>query len=58
MCRRIVCASCGKPGFAGCGLHVEQVLRDVAPAERCRCHEQAQPSEAPKRTSWLKRFFG
>jgi hypothetical protein len=60
MCRRIECERCGKPSFAGCGMHVEQVLQDVAPAERCRCDEQAnsaQPSERPKRRSWLQKLL-
>ena len=42
MCRRVDCPRCGRPTFAGCGRHVEQVLGDVPPAERCRCGE-AQP---------------
>ncbi len=37
MCQRITCKDCGKPGFVGCGRHVEQVLRDVAVADRCQC---------------------
>jgi hypothetical protein len=37
MCRRITCATCGKPSWAGCGAHVEQILADVAPADRCTC---------------------
>ncbi|MFO0695361.1 MAG: hypothetical protein U0230_17490 [Polyangiales bacterium] len=44
MCQRVTCRSCGKPTFAGCGAHVEQVLRDVPPAERCRCREEAAKS--------------
>jgi hypothetical protein len=40
MCRRVECAKCGRPTYAGCGLHIEQVLGDVPPAERCRCHEE------------------
>ena len=39
MCRRIDCPKCGKPTFAGCGLHVEQVLGDVPPPERCQGHD-------------------
>jgi hypothetical protein len=39
MCRRVECRKCGRPTFAGCGAHVEQVLGDVPPAERCRCRE-------------------
>jgi len=45
MCRRVDCPKCGRPTFAGCGRHVEQVLGDVPPAERCRCGEaQAKDS--------------
>lgn len=58
MCRRIACARCGKPSFAGCGLHVEQVLRDVQPSDRCRCREQAKPPEPPKRNGWLQKLLG
>jgi hypothetical protein len=39
MCRRVDCPKCGRPTFAGCGRHVEQVLGNVPPAERCRCAE-------------------
>lgn len=39
MCRRVTCGTCGKPTFAGCGAHVEQVLGDVPKADRCRCAE-------------------
>ena len=42
MCRRINCPRCGKPTFAGCGAHVEQVLGDVPPDRRCRCSESSQ----------------
>lgn len=46
MCRRATCDKCGRPTFAGCGMHVEQVLGDVPPAERCQC--RAQKSAAPE----------
>ena len=39
MCRQTTCKSCGKPSWAGCGAHVEQVLGHVPKAERCRCGE-------------------
>jgi hypothetical protein len=38
MCQRITCRQCGKPSFAGCGRHVESVLGDVPPAQRCQGH--------------------
>ncbi|MBN9159657.1 MAG: hypothetical protein BGO98_33520 [Myxococcales bacterium 68-20] len=50
MCRRVECANCGKPSYAGCGKHVEQVLGDVPREHRCSCRakrkmeEQAAPS--------------
>lgn len=47
MCRRVTCSRCGKPTFAGCGAHIEQVLGDVPPAQRCKCNETAKSSAAP-----------
>jgi hypothetical protein len=62
MCRRVDCKKCGKPTFAGCGMHVEQVLGDVPASRRCRCHEAAdQPSTESSQASgggWLKSLFG
>jgi len=62
MCRRVECRKCGKPTFAGCGMHVEQVLGDVPRAERCRCREE-QPKEPTGSTgrdlrSRLRAVFG
>ncbi len=51
MCRRITCRTCNKPSFAGCGLHIEDVLGDVAPEDRCSCDSMA------KRGGWLSRLF-
>jgi hypothetical protein len=50
MCRRADCSKCGRPTYAGCGAHVEQVLSDVAVTERCRCREVPSDPEAKKRT--------
>ncbi len=47
MCRRVSCSKCGKPTFAGCGAHVEAVLADVPPNERCRCRQDKQGVTAP-----------
>ena len=62
MCRRVDCVKCGKPTFAGCGAHVEQVLGDVPPANRCRCRETgdkaAGPPGAVRPGGWLRSFFG
>ncbi|WP_396626514.1 hypothetical protein [Luteitalea sp.] len=37
MCQRVTCEQCGKPSWVGCGKHVEQVLGDVPPKDRCQC---------------------
>jgi hypothetical protein len=62
MCRRVECSRCGRPTFAGCGAHVEQVLGDVPPANRCRCHEEKAKDRGAKRTgegrSWLRSLLG
>jgi hypothetical protein len=52
MCRRVQCGDCGKPTYAGCGMHIEQVLGDVPAEQRCRCREEA--SKAPKRETATK----
>ena len=56
MCQRIVCSQCGKPGFAGCGMHVEQVLGNVPKEDRCKCRETAARADdagGPKvKRSW------
>lgn len=60
MCRRVTCDRCGKPTYAGCGAHVEQVLADVRPAERCQCQSAkrvaspAQGSQSDSKPRWWK----
>ncbi|MEZ4402653.1 MAG: hypothetical protein R3B06_21710 [Kofleriaceae bacterium] len=55
MCRRVECPQCAKPTFAGCGMHVEQVLGDVPRAARCRCHEQPRAPRADARPPAARR---
>ena len=55
MCRQVKCSSCGKPTYAGCGMHIEQVLAGIPSAQRCRCREQKPPERDDKparRRSW------
>lgn len=60
MCRRVTCGKCGKPTFAGCGAHVEQVLAGVAPEDRCRCKASAASGavggadEGKSKSPWWK----
>jgi hypothetical protein len=49
MCTRVSCSTCGRPTFAGCGNHVEQVLGDVPADERCQCGSGG----APRTGSWF-----
>jgi hypothetical protein len=62
MCRRVDCSKCGRPTFAGCGAHVEQVLGNVPPADRCRCRDErakdAKPEVGAKRRSWVRDLLG
>jgi len=58
MCRRVTCRKCGRPTYAGCGAHVEQVLGGVPPSERCHCREDAATAGAPPgASSWLRSLF-
>ncbi len=38
MCRQVTCRKCGKPTWAGCGQHVDQVMAGVPKAPRCQGH--------------------
>jgi hypothetical protein len=54
MCSRVECPTCKRPTYAGCGRHVEQVLGDVAPDQRCDCAARKQPTRpSRRRRSWF-----
>jgi hypothetical protein len=57
MCQRVQCSSCGKPSYAGCGKHVEQVLGDVRPEDRCRCREAKKYDATPSLARRLAELF-
>jgi hypothetical protein len=40
MCRAVTCKNCGKTTWAGCGQHVDHVMRGVPAAQRCPGHVQ------------------
>ncbi|HSN44108.1 MAG TPA: hypothetical protein VLR88_08635 [Propionibacteriaceae bacterium] len=52
MCRAVQCRKCGKPTWAGCGQHVEQVLKGIPKSQRCQGHA-AEPS-----TGFFSKLFG
>ena len=61
MCRRVECRKCGKPTWAGCGAHVEQVLSTVPAADRCQGHggeTKRVPDTAPTLPPLFSRLFG
>ncbi|MGJ3509214.1 hypothetical protein [Enemella sp. A6] len=41
MCRAVSCKKCGKTTWAGCGQHVDQVMRGVPASNRCTCDRNA-----------------
>ncbi|HET9518713.1 MAG TPA: hypothetical protein VFO77_13415 [Actinoplanes sp.] len=54
MCREAVCRKCGKTTWAGCGQHVDEVMRGVPKAQRCTGHE----GEGAPAGNLLSRLFG
>jgi hypothetical protein len=54
MCRAVACKVCGKAGWKGCGMHVDQVLAGVPRADRCPGHPKAEREGA---STWLSRLF-
>lgn len=39
MCRPATCKKCGLTTWAGCGMHVDDVMRGVPQDQRCGGHE-------------------
>jgi hypothetical protein len=37
MCSPALCYQCNKVTYSGCGMHVDQVLRNVPAERRCTC---------------------
>jgi hypothetical protein len=59
MCRRVQCEKCGNPTYAGCGMHIEQVLAGVPLEERCHCRDQKDdPAGAKAAPSIMRRILG
>lgn len=62
MCRQVTCRQCNKVSWAGCGAHVDAVLRGVPQADRCRCREQPSAGQgsgaAPRQGGLWASLFG
>ena len=52
MCRAVTCKKCGKTTWAGCGQHVDQVMRNVPRADQCPGHTGESP-----RPGWWRRLL-
>lgn len=57
MCQRVKCRQCGKPTYAGCGMHIEAVLHDVPPSDRCQCKKGEDVPTPSTQSAWT-RWFG
>lgn len=40
MCQPVDCTTCGKTTWAGCGEHVDDVMRGIPATERCSGHQE------------------
>ncbi|WP_022877005.1 hypothetical protein [Glutamicibacter mishrai] len=52
MCRQVQCKICQKTTWAGCGQHVDSVMRGVPGKDRCPGHD-AEPKKG-----FFARIFG
>jgi len=57
MCHQVTCKRCQKASWAGCGQHVNQVLKGVPKNQRCKC-TAAEMAEWKKEHSLFRRLFG
>ena len=53
MCRAVKCRECGKTTWAGCGQHVDQVMRGVPRNQQCTGHARTESAS----TGFLTRLF-
>ena len=54
MCRAVTCSKCAKVTWAGCGQHVDQVLKGIPASQRCPGHEK----ECRSGKGFFARLFG
>jgi|AntRauTorckE6833_2_1112554.scaffolds.fasta_scaffold57054_2 hypothetical protein len=58
MCRPTTCKQCRNTTWAGCGSHVDQVMRNVPKQSRCTCDRNSggrqRQDNSPTR-SWFRR---
>lgn len=55
MCRPTACRKCGKTTWAGCGMHVNQVMAGVPRAQRCEGHADEPKEPGAGLFGWLRK---
>jgi hypothetical protein len=53
MCSPANCYSCGKTTWAGCGMHVDQVMVHVPVEARCTCNDE-QPASSSQGSAFRR----
>lgn len=54
MCRAVKCRQCSKLTWAGCGMHVDEVMAGVPTSARCPGHQEKQ---VPENSSFWTRLL-
>lgn len=54
MCRPKICKNCEKTTWAGCGMHIDQVMKNVPEQDRCKCTAAEKKSTG----GFLSKIFG
>ena len=57
MCRAVTCKTCSKTTWAGCGMHVNQVMAGVPSAQRCKGHTKEETAAA-RSGGFFGKLFG
>lgn len=58
MCRAVTCRKCGKTTWAGCGMHVDQVMAGIPRADRCQGHQNEKPAQHTAKQGVFAKLFG
>ena len=55
MCRATKCKICNKTTWAGCGNHIDSVMRNVAESDKCKCQRDQSNKNSH---GFLSKIFG
>lgn len=55
MCRRVICTTCKKFTYAGCGNHIQEALKGLTKEQICNCSKkQSTTTQSTKDTNIKK----